>query len=356
MKGMRAALALLLFAAAASAQPVVSRETIWRTASAEATYSPAPQAARIEPDRAGFVVAWTEVEGGVSRAYAGRLDGNGQLLSVDVHTSGAAGAVSIAPFGDRYIAAWHEPESGDDRPLLVTAALDRDFHLLSSRPVGLTDGHPIVKAEAGRAFIASGHSLYEVDRDGAPVVVYNDSSLLDDAATTADQIGYVFRQPRPNVVGFTWLFRLTAGVAVSFPVIDAPAGVAANGNTFLVVWGESGGTRPLFGSFFGTSFKRFTIATQALPAFGRLIQPQIASDGVRWVVVWQRGDRIDGAAITSAGQVSTFAVSGSGARPAIASVRRGRFVITYERLADGQRNLASRVIDFGESERERAAR
>src|SRR5947208_1521737 len=64
----------LLVAAIAQAQPAVGPEVVWRTTSPAATLFPAPQAARIAPDRGGFVAAWSEVEDGVSRAYAGRLD------------------------------------------------------------------------------------------------------------------------------------------------------------------------------------------------------------------------------------------------------------------------------------------
>src|SRR5437660_4020114 len=161
---------LLLIAAGAQAQPLVGPEVVWRTTSPATTYSPAPQAAPVAADGDGFVVAWSEVADGASRAFAGRLDGGGRLQTVGVRTSGTADAAAIVPFAGRYVAAWLEPELSDGRPLLVTGALDRDFHLLSSRVSDFLSEVPIVRANQGHAFVARGTVLYELDRDGVPIL------------------------------------------------------------------------------------------------------------------------------------------------------------------------------------------
>src|SRR5262249_7814970 len=141
---MRAAL-LLLVAATLQAQPFIGPEVRWRTTSAAPTYRPAPQAARMAPDGDGFVVAWSEVEDGASRAYAGRMDGAGHLTGVGVRTIGTADAAVIVPFGNRYIAAWEEPEPGDARPTVISATLDRNFNLLSAHSIGLTSTPPFIR-------------------------------------------------------------------------------------------------------------------------------------------------------------------------------------------------------------------
>jgi len=340
---MRAAL-LLLIASAVQAQPFIGNEVVWRTPSPAATYSPSPQAARIEPDGDGYVVAWSEVEDGVSRAYAGRLDGAGRLETVGVHTAGVADAPAIASFGGRYIVAWVEPGAVDARPSLVIGALDRDFKLIGARPLGLTSSPPIVRTEVVRAYVASGNFLYEVDVDGAPLVVYDVPHPLDDMAAAGDQLGYVFHSKTPlNVVGFTWLYRLTTGRLLS--PIDLPAAVASNGSSFLVIWNEAS-PRRLDGSLFGTSFKPFTISTRVGTAIDKLEQPQAAWDGSRWLVVWPRGDTIEAAVIGADLSVKPFTLSARGRRPAVASGKPGRFVVTYEIVDPSERRLSSRIIDF----------
>src|SRR5207244_11748207 len=79
--------------------PTVTDEVVWRTITPQATYRPAPPAAPVAVDGNDFLVTWSEVADGLSRAYAGRLDARGRLISVDVHTDGAADAASAVPFG-----------------------------------------------------------------------------------------------------------------------------------------------------------------------------------------------------------------------------------------------------------------
>src|SRR5439155_9948600 len=130
------------------------------------------QAARVAVDGGGFAVAWSEFADGLSRAYAGRLDAAGNLLEVGVRTAGTADAPSVVPSGDRYIAAWLEPDTSGKFPALITAALDRDFRLMHARNAGLTLGRPVVRVTPSRRYIGAGGALYEVDGDGVPVNVF----------------------------------------------------------------------------------------------------------------------------------------------------------------------------------------
>jgi hypothetical protein len=368
---------VLLVAATAQAQPFVSDEVVWRTTSLSATYKPAPQAARIEADHDGFLVAWSEVEGGVTHAYAGRLDAAGRLVTIGVRTQGAAGAPSVARFGDRYIAAWVEPEA-DLRPMLFTGALDRDFNLIAARPIGLTTGPPIVRTTASRAFVGSGVFLYEVDVDGAPVIVYDLPNPIDDLAVAGDQVGYVLHSPTlvpfllcginhvcppgpspPNPrydLTFTWLYRLTVQITLPFES-SSPATVSSNGSTFLAAWLELKPSAAIKASLFGSTFKPFVVSTRSASSSDRLTQPQLAWDGARWIAVWARGDSIEGAAIAPDLTVTPFTVSARGTRPAIAAARLGRFLVTYEVADWDVRRLASRLIEFKTpNQRDRAVR
>lgn len=366
---MRWAPLLLLAAAVAQAQPFVGNEVVWRTTSSAPTYRPVPQAARIVPDGSGYVVTWSEVSGGVSHACAGALRGNGQLAVIGVCTAGAADAASVAPFGDRYIAAWLEPGT-DARPLLVTAALDRKFALLGAHVVALTTGQALVRTTPTRAFAASGKLLYELDRDGAVVNAIDSGSNIEDVSTVNEEVGLTFHTytHTPPFCGFfrcgqptdtytltlVWLFRLFA--STSFPVIsDAPPGISANGSGFLVLWSQP--PRTLKAAFFDSAFEHPFVVTERGPGVAPTAQAQAAWDGTRWVAVWDSPDGgIDGAVIAPDLTVTLLQLSRSGARPAIATSSKGHFVVTYEVVDGEQRRLTSRLVDFGTPGRERAVR
>ena len=351
----------LLIATIAQAQPFVSEELVWRTPSPASTYRMVPRAAPVEADGDGFLVTWSEVEGGVSRAYAGRLDARGRLERVGVRTTGTADAAAIAPLGDRYIAAWREPNSTGGN-ILVTAALDRELGVLSARPIpspGLS-APVIVRTSGGRAYVGSGNFLYEVDRDGAPIRVYDVLRPLDDVAVAGDEVGYVlhsfthtpkfcgfFNCSRPfdtYDLSFTWLYHSTSAMSTRLAA-DAPAAVGTNGQTFLVVWFEA---RLVQAAFLGSGFDHpFTLSTHGVAAPGPLDQPQIAWDGAQWLVVWRADTGIEAAALTpTPSSLTAFKISPRGYRPAVAAAKEGRFVVTYEDYGFEGRRLASRVIDF----------
>lgn len=350
---------VLLIAAAAQAQLVVTDEVVWRTTSSAATYRPAPQAAPVAADQNGFVVAWSEVEDGLSHAYAGRLDAGGHLVTVGVRTIGAADAPSVAQLGDHYLVAWLEPDSYDSRPMLVTGALDHDFKLLSARPVGLTVSAPVVRAAASRAYVGSGKFAYEVDAVGAPLAVFDLPRAIDDIAIAGSQVGYVWHAAAaPNyTLTFTWQYKLITQIAFPFKS-EAPAAISSNGSEFLVVWSEAVPSKVIKASLFGSSFKPFLVSARGPLQFDAVTQPQVAWDGMRWVAVWARDDSIEGAVIAPDLKATPFTVSARGLRPAIAAVRPGRLIVTYEVVDSHERRLASRLIDFGPppAERGRAVR
>jgi hypothetical protein len=367
-----ASLFLLLLAATAQAQPIVGNEVVWRTTPPAATFKPAAQAARLSADGDALLVTWSEVAGGVSHVCAGRLDGTGHLLSVGVCSSGTADAVTIAPFGDRYLAAWLEPGSTTmPRPLLVTAALDRGFKVLSSRVIGSTDGAPIVRCQRSRAFVGSGTSLYELDADGAAVNTYPAGGVIDDVGAAGEQVGYVVHQVTHfpafcygliscnpafdrYALTFTWVFTLTNGITYDSPSSNALPGVGANGAGFLVAWFEP--IRMVKAAFFQSTFDTLLVGSRGPDTLDPNVQPQVAWDGARWLVVWSIGDGIEGSAVSPDRTVTTFTISAHGARPAVAAVTRGQFVVTYEVVDGSERRLASRVIELEPFSRGRAVR
>lgn len=356
------AVAFLLLATSIQAQPTVGDEVVWRTAPA-ATYRPAPPAARVAADGDGYAVAWSEFANGASHACAGRLTAAGRLALIGVCTAASGDAPAIAPFGDRYIAAWLEPGPYDGRAMLITAALDRKFALLAAHPVGLTAGAPIVRTAGARAYAASGNFLYEVNGDGAPVNVFEFPPPIDDLAIAGDQVGAVTHAHTvtPSIVcpghtcslppferyvlTFTWLYRLTSATTLPFKS-DAPASVSAGAGGFLVLWSENAPKAVIKASLFGSSFQPFVVSERGTFGFDPLTQLQVAWDGARWVAVWARGDSIEGAVIEPGRTVTPLTLSARGGRPAIVASKEGRFLVTYEVVDFDQRRLASRLIDF----------
>jgi hypothetical protein len=362
---------LFLAATTAQAQPIVGDEVVWRTTSPEATYKPVPQAARVAADGYTLLVTWSEVADSVSRVCAGRLDGTGHLMSVGVCSTGIGDAATITRFGDRYLAAWLEPGTATPRSLLVTAALDRNLTVLSTRTIGSTDGPPIVRSGRSRAFVGSGKSLYELDADGAAIHVYpTGDDVIDDVDAAGEQVGYVVHTvthfpPICHGLGctnqfdryslkFTWLATLTNAISYDAPSANALPGVGTNGDGFLVAWYEP--TRLVKGAFFESTFETLLLSRRGPEVLDAGAQPQVAWDGARWLVVWSTGDGIEGAAVLPDHSVTPFTISAHGRRPAVTAAKRGEFVVTYEVAGAAERRLASRVIGLGPSSRERAVR
>jgi len=122
--------------------------------------------------------------------------------------------------------------------------------------------------------------------------------------------------------------------------------VASNGGLFLMAWFQKGLGNSVQGVFvnseFGAPFPISNLATIRLDA---QVQPQVASDGTRWVVVWDDGSGIAGAALRPGWIVEPLAISPTGMRPAIAAAGPDHFLVTYEIYGPG-RHLAARRIDF----------
>lgn len=364
----RLASLLLLLAATAQAQPFVSEEIIWRTMPAASPYIVTSRAAPVAADGDGFVVGWTEFDTQL-RACLGRLDARGRLLDVGVRSPGVGDAAVIAPFGDRYVAAWLEPGNGP-LPTLVTAAFDRDFRVVSTRPVAASPGAPILHVATPSAYVASGTILYEIDRDGAATKAYDALARIDDFTAVRDQVGYVTHSTKhmPSVCGFFQCSPPTDIYAVAFHWLNhqlgnwmwlfastAPVSVAGDGGAFLLVFFDpSLGVRAL--AYRNTEVRQVALPGP-LPRLDPTTQAQAVWDGARWVVVWPAGDGIAGAAITPDLAVRPFVVTARGARPSLAVSKPGRLLVTYEWSEDKTRRLASRVIDFDRpAQRERVVR
>lgn len=374
--------ALLLFAASASAQNVIGPEVVLRATSQSPTYHPAAQAVPIVADGDGYLVTWSEAIDGLSRAYTGRLDAAGRLIRVGARTAGTADGAVIAPLGDRYVAAWLEPTGSDGRPGLVSALLDRSFQVASSHAADLLADAPRLRAGGGRVYVSTGSAIYELDASGGRTPVLFTPLPLDDFAVAGNEAGvpvaYVARSidsftslvPPPYIITrlhFSWPLRTSGPLTATFELfsqrIGSPMAIGSDGSGFLVVWIDLN-ARAVMASLIAPltqfQFSPFVVSSFASSRVVPDQQPQIASDGSRWLVVWEHEGRIEGMTVAPGGARTTFTVSDSGgARPSVATAQQGRFVVTYEAYEGVTRRLASRLLDFNPGPppgRERAVR
>jgi len=230
---------MMLAALLLAVQPFVSEEIVWRTM--PATIPASPRAISLAADGDGFVAAWSEQW----KVYAARLDARGRLISETARVFGAGDAPSIAPRGDRVIAAWQGSFG-----VLQIGALDRSFNVVSERPTEIVAA-PVVHG----AYVAAGKLLYEVDGDGAPFKATEAARTIDDFTSPGDELAIVTHTPMHflSVCGFAHCTPPFDTYALDFARInraalhwswtflsDAPATVASNGDAYLIVYLDPG--------------------------------------------------------------------------------------------------------------------
>ena len=104
---------------------------------------------------------------------------------------------------------------------------------------------------------------------------------------------------------------------------------------------------------FQTAVNQFRIIGRFGPE-GGTTRPDIASDGERYVVVWRTAlsdgtHDIVGASIDRAGNIIPLSIATSTADerdPSVISLGDGTFLVAYEKLSDGQRQIAGRFVTF----------
>jgi hypothetical protein len=142
------------------------------------------------------------------------------------------------------------------------------------------------------------------------------------------------------------------------------AGVASNGKSFLVAWHDAtanGGGSALASIVDESLLDAPSFVTPLTIGFvgpdlaGPVArQPQVASDGERYVVVWQ--DRTEqqrdivGAVVSPRERTSIpFTVTATDAdetQPAIVAVSPGRFLVAYNSVSGGTQQIAGRFVTF----------
>jgi hypothetical protein len=390
---------LLLHAVDAFCQPTISAEI----ASGPIPFTnvqsflPAPAVA-LAKDRTGVAIAWLMRSAGGDRISVVRLDGTGHFAGA-VQTIPAASdsldvlapSIAAAPRGDGFTLAWLETTTS----LLTRAAycrLDRDLKpsapavlLVLSQPVTA----PAIVRSGKTTWISAGTSAYELRDDGSVASPLNTGFNATDMTVASDfpqvvafgqvitggpicppgcsSTGHFATCSCPlvpitsNALLFTSLYTVSTSRTLDFASDAAPA-IGSDGHDAAVAWlqgahskgGQVVMARLLPPSFtdFSTSIDRYSVLGTFAPDAGPT-RPDIASDGERYLVVWRTATNgshdIAGASIDRAGNIVPLTIATSTADerdPSVVSLGNGTFLVAYEKLSNGERRIAGRIVTF----------
>lgn len=347
----------------------------------------AAPAIRLISDGGGYILTWSALgDDQRTHVYAGRLDATAHLVPGSVRAMPAwmggdvdAGSLSVARVaGGGYIASWLEVERGSTSPRVALTSLDGSLNPQAPRIMTTQcSAPPLLLRRGDQVLLAACTLLYTMDRNAQVVDVADLHLIADDLAVTAAGnvgiIGHVsshqvinctfFKCFSPPIVNDTytvtmiWLYRATLMPQTLRHLSTYSTAIASAGGGFLIVWtdatAESGGT--LFATRNDEPFledaRPIEIAAlhpDTAPPLPR--QPQLASDGQRYVVVWQDQHDIFGAVVDPGAKSAVpFTVSATAAaetEPSIVAAGNGAFLVAYNTTFNGQRRIAGRFVTF----------
>jgi hypothetical protein len=359
-------------------------------------------AVSLAKDRTGVAIVWLMPGADGDRISVVRLDATGhftgQVQTIPIASSElvyvVAPSIAAVPRGDGFTLAWLEIVSTSP-PVTraVYCRLDRD--LKPSTPAILLDIRqpittPAIVRSGKTTWISAGTSAWQLRDDGSLSEPLDAGMAATDMAVATDfpQIasfghfaGPVTCPTKCQIAGhfnpcgcplvrtisyslqFTSLYSASASKIFDFDSDAAPA-IRSDGRDVALAWfqgaREKGGdvvmTRLLPPSFtdFPAAVNQFRILGTFGPDGGPT-RPDIAGDGERYIVVWRmtvgEGTHdVMGASIDRAGNVIPLSIATSIADerdPSVVSMGDGTFLVTYEKLSDGQRQIAGRFVTFG---------
>jgi hypothetical protein len=379
----------------------------------------ATPALAIAHDRDGVVIAWTaRGELGLNRISIARLDSHGYVAG-SIHevpvSSSEAGidanypSIAMSPSGSGFTLAWMElltaTAGGDVRVMYCRLGADLTPSAASVLAWMKRDAvtSPVIVRSGEATWLAANNEVWKLRSDGTH------EAPLETGLASSDMIA---NAPFPRLVAGGKAFTTTGCAPSCFHVTGGPFhGYCDQGPACTVTFG-SGYALQLVSIYSRFESASFTFESDAQPAiqsdgrdvliawergtqkFGGLvvvnrlddrasdfyynvpaklqvvgtfgadtgrIRPDIATDGSRYVIVWDtktlRGDHdVIGAMLDPNGTVTPFDVATSTAderEPSIISIRPGAFLVAYEKIGVDRR-IAGRFITF--DGRERAVR
>ena len=373
-------LASLILAATAS-KTVVAPETLSPAMSASPVYAMAGPSSTAVRDGDGFLLAFTAQDPQFPRArvFVTRLDAfgkmTGELHKMPVATDQGADAVlpSIASApGGYWLVQMEQTTSapGVGAVWRVSADQPQPFTRLSGTPV-------FVRANGEKLFVSTFSQILQYDADGtlADVQPNNDA---DDAVVIGGKPVPVAHLSlpalncgipegcgnQPQYGAYNVLIGLNATFTRLPFVSNMSVGAATDGATVLAVF--YGGDPKQGGD---VQFMRFDAAGHAVDGphtigtfpgdpLQQPLRPAVAFDGVRYVAVWQTGHAIAAAAIDADGNVTPISLPqlGEDSLPNVMSAGRGKFLLSYGAVRNGEWHLATRMLYFDLGRRPAAGR
>ena len=363
-------LASLVLAAAVST-PVVAPENLSPAMGVAPTYAMAGPSSTAVRDGDGFLLAFTAEANTFpqrARVFVTRLDAfgkmTGDLRQMPAANEGADAvlpSIVAAPDG-YYVAQMEMMQVSVGIIWRVKANLP-----LPTQPFAWLSGSPLfIRGIDGNFFVSTFSQVFQYTLDGTLVDVIP-SNNADDAvvlggkplvvAHLSQPFAPCFMTPCNGVAPGNGAYSIFVGhepeTWTQFPFTSSHAvGAATDGATVLTVFYN--GDPKLGGN---VQFMRFdakgitlddprTLGTFPGDPLQPPLRPAVAYDGVRYLAVWQTGHAIAAAAIDADGTVTPVPLPhlGEETLPNVVAAGRGKFLLSYGAVRDGEWHLATRMI------------
>jgi hypothetical protein len=300
--------------------------------------------------RNGALLAWREFDFSTSqtRIELARADANGRLLGNSTIPDGEY--PNVAGDGESFLLAYiHGSE-------LIAAPVDETGKPGPARIVGTRFAPmPLAATKAGYLLWTDSERL-TLDRNATVVARTDDRSIGRAVAATGEarlmysSFGFPggyhcgFVRCYSNLPAWYDVYWRSEGTAVTngnerrnWYTAGSPA-AAGIGREFLVLWVGPNGIE---GVFLRDGSQYTSLTVPALGDFGST--PDVASDGKRYMAVFEHLGNIQGVLLTPDGGAQPFVVSAAPhteSRPKVQALGEGRFLVTYVR----EETLLGRVV------------
>jgi hypothetical protein len=380
-------IAAFLVAPVAAQQPIIGEEVSSTPLDVTLRRSQPPVA--LARDARGTVIAWLAGDSrGLGRVHVARIgfdhqiDGTVRVLPV-VSNDRDVTQISMASSAGSVVVTWNE--IAPNNPAIQAIAYARlDANLVAAPPIQLFEfeqpGKPFIRATPDGFWLAAGKSLWHVSADGSHGPMISPGLAAEDLAVSDGNAQIVGYQTTPKPIctgcgdrhswctcpppdaGKTRIALVTVFVrAGQLPYLfdqAPPAWVRNHDGESIVVWHDNDSIRvvKLTSALEPDSS---SLRTVGIASRGNATQADLASDGKRWVIVWNTvapgGDYdIVGTSLEPDGSLVPLTIATSTAhefQPSIIATGPGEFLVAYRKQNVGEQRIAGRAITFPERRR-----